>query len=396
MRFLKTTVPTLLLAAAALCGAVEVGAKSAAVFDAATGRMLWGKDPDTPRYPASTTKILTGLLIAERCSPDEVIVAPPDTETVTGSSMHLHPGERVSARHLLAAILLRSANDGCHAAAVHLAGSDAAFAQLMNERARQIGCTASHFNNPHGLNDKNHTTTARDLGRIACEAMRNQWFAETARQRKWLLERSANQEDLWLFNKNKLLAADPTVDGVKTGYTTEAGHCFVGSATRGGVRVVTVVLDSPDWKKDTRNLLEWAFRTHGERTVVRKGAPAPLVKVEGGVEPAVPTVTSESLRMLVPLGTQPELRATLIPLRGAKAPVRAGQTVAAVKFEDGKGWSATVPLVAAADVPQATLAQRATRRPLLLVAACGVPIAWVFARRKASKSRRRRYVRPRW
>ncbi|MFN3682311.1 MAG: D-alanyl-D-alanine carboxypeptidase family protein [Fimbriimonadaceae bacterium] len=395
MRLLRTTVPTLILAATALAGAVEVGAKSAAVFDAATGRMLWGKDPDTPRYPASTTKILTGLLVAERCQPDEVIVAPPDTETVTGSSMHLRPGERVTARHLLAAILLRSANDGCHAAAVHLAGSDAAFAQVMNERARQIGCTGSHFNNPHGLNDKNHTSTARDLGRIACEAMRNEWFAETVRQRKWLLERSANQEDLWLFNKNKLLAADPTVDGVKTGYTTEAGHCFVGSATRGGVRVVTVVLDSPDWKKDTRNLLEWAFRTHGQRTVVRKGASAPPVPVQGGAERAVPTVAAESLRLLVPLGSRPELRATMVPT-ALRAPIRRGQVVATVRFEDGRGWSGEVPLVAAADVPEATLAQRVARRPLVLAAACGVPLAWVYVRRKASRSRRRSYGRRRW
>ncbi len=388
--------PTLILAAAAIAGAVDVGAKSAAVFDAATGRMLWGKDPDTPRYPASTTKVLTGLLLAERCRPDDVIVAPPDTETVTGSSMHLRPGERVTARHLLAAILLRSANDGCHAVAEHLAGSDDKFAELMNERAREIGCTNTNFRNPHGLNDKSHTTTARDLGLIACEAMRNEWFAETARQRKWLLERSANQEDLWLFNKNKLLAADPTVDGVKTGYTSEAGHCFVGSATRGGVRVVTVVLDSPDWKKDTRNLLEWAFRTHGERTIVREGAPAPPVAVADGVESTVPTVAGASLRMLVPMGSRPTLRATLLPSRRLVAPIRAGQPVGAVRFEDGQGWTGTVPLVAARDVPRATLAQRAGRRPLLLAAMCGVPIAWVFARRRAARTRRRRYVRARW
>ncbi|MCX7801325.1 MAG: D-alanyl-D-alanine carboxypeptidase [Fimbriimonadales bacterium] len=392
MRLGRFIPATLTLAAAAFGSAVDVGAKSAAVFDAATGRMLWGKDPDTPRYPASTTKILTGLLLVERCQPDEVITAPPDTETVTGSSMHLRPGERVTARHLLAAILLRSANDGCHALAVHLAGSDAEFAELMNERARQIGCTNSSFNNPHGLNDKAHTSTARDLGLIACVALRNPWFAETARQRKWLLERSANQEDLWLFNKNKLLGADPTVDGVKTGYTTEAGHCFVGSATRSGVRVVTVVLDSPDWKKDTRNLLEWAFRTHGVRTVVRQGAPGPKVPVRAGSAKAVPTAAAAPLKLLVPLGSSPRLKATLVAPSALQAPVRAGQPVGEVRFEDGRGWSAAVPLSAAADVPRAP---RLTQSPLFLAAACGVPLAWAFVRRRAARSRRRRSQRGR-
>jgi len=129
--------------------------------------MAVSKNADIPRYPASTTKVMTGLLLAENTLPEDTIVAPSDVDAITGSKMHLKPGEKVSAGDMLYALMLRSANDGCYAVALHISGSVPAFAKLMNQRAQELGCTHTHFHNPNGLNDTQHLTTAHDLAMIA-------------------------------------------------------------------------------------------------------------------------------------------------------------------------------------------------------------------------------------
>ncbi|MBA3725734.1 MAG: D-alanyl-D-alanine carboxypeptidase, partial [Armatimonadetes bacterium] len=129
-----------------------VGAKSAIVMDAATGAILFEKDARATRYPASTTKVMTALLLIELVKPGTMITAPLDVKQVTGSSLHLKPGEQLTREDALYALMLRSANDVAHTVAVHIAGSDAKFAALMNKRAAELGCVNTHFRNPHGLN----------------------------------------------------------------------------------------------------------------------------------------------------------------------------------------------------------------------------------------------------
>ncbi|RYG17024.1 D-alanyl-D-alanine carboxypeptidase, partial [bacterium] len=212
---LMTLVPALLLSPtpAGLAGAQPTPptALSAIAIDAASGKVLWSKDPDTARFPASTTKIMTGLLLAEHCKPDDVIVAPWDVATVKEASMHLRPKEKVKAKDMLAALMLRSANDGCYAVAVQLAGSVEKFSDMMNERARQIGCTGTHFHNPNGLNDPEHYTTARDLALIGREAMKNPLFASVVKTYKIKIDRNINKKDTWMVNHNKLLPKDATM-----------------------------------------------------------------------------------------------------------------------------------------------------------------------------------------
>ena len=222
------TLPTALLLLPVVAGAVEaapqpVGALSATAIDAASGKVLWSKDPDAPRFPASTTKIMTGLLLAERLKPTDTITAPWDVALVKESSMHLKPFERLSARDMLTALMLRSANDGCYAVAVRLAGSVDKFADMMNARAKEIGCTGTHFHNPNGLNDPQHYTTAHDLALIGREAMRNPLFASVVKTYKARIDRSINVKDEWMVNHDKRLLKDPTCDGIKTGWTVPAG-----------------------------------------------------------------------------------------------------------------------------------------------------------------------------
>ncbi len=248
-----------LLASATELPPLDVAAPSAVIIDAESGEVLWSKDSDHARFPASTTKIMTALLLIEKCDPDDIITAPKGIETVKESSMHLVAGETVTARDMLYALLLRSANDGCVAVADHISGSVPEFVSLMNQRARQLGCTNTHFDNPNGLNDNVHTISAHDLAIIAREAMSHPEFADVVRLTKHKITRSINQKDLWMVSKNKWLRKDPSADGIKTGWTIPAGHCYVGSATRHGFRVITVVLHSEHWQLDHQKMLRWAF-----------------------------------------------------------------------------------------------------------------------------------------
>ncbi|HRF58653.1 MAG TPA: D-alanyl-D-alanine carboxypeptidase family protein [Fimbriimonadaceae bacterium] len=334
----------------------HLSAASAIVLDADTGKVLFAKDADTARFPASTTKIMTTLLLLERCKPDDIIVAPPDVEKVKQASMHLKPGERVKVRDMAYALMLRSANDGCYAVACHISGSVEAFAKLMNERAKEIGCTQTQFNNPHGLNDTKHTISARDLALIAREAMRIPTFREIVRTQKKPIVRSTNLEDLVMINKNRLLKAEPTYEGIKTGWTIPAGKCFVGSATRNGYRLLTVVLKSDDWVKDTKLLTDWAFRGHDRLVFFRPGevVGAPAI-VRGGQKERLQVSTPVPGRSVVPKGLSrfADYRMEWEPL---DAPVRKGQRVGELVFTDAGGFEQRLPLEAAEDIEPATIA----------------------------------------
>ena len=262
---------------------LDVSAPSAIVISAETGQVLWSKDANTPRFPASTTKIMTALLLIERCRADEVITAPKGIKDVKESSMHLEEGEQISAHDMLYALLLRSANDGCVAVADHISGSVPAFAALMNQRAKELGCTATHFDNPNGLNDPNHTISAHDLALIAREAMTHPEFRDVVRQVKHRITRTIDQKDTWMVSRNKWLRKDPTADGIKTGWTVPAGHCYVGSATRRGFRVITVVMHSAHWEADHKKMLHWAYATFQPETLTSPDHPLtmPAKTVDG-------------------------------------------------------------------------------------------------------------------
>lgn len=333
----------------------DVSAASAIVIDADSGKVLYQKNADTPRFPASTTKVMTGLLLVEKVQPDEEIVAPSDVEKVTGSKMHLKPGERVPARDMLYALMLRSANDGCYAVAQHVAGSVPAFAKLMNQRAQEIGCTHTNFHNPNGLNDPLHVTTAHDLALIAREAMKYPEFQQAVKTQKYVVQRSINQSDTLMVNKDKLLMMDPTSEGIKTGWTNPAGHCFVGASTRNGYRVISVVLKSDDWKGDTQTLWNWAFQSH-DREMIRSAAdPLEEVPVIGGAEDKVPVVAARDIFLTVPKGKQVNYQIKVNPAENLEAPIMPGDRVGTVLVTDEQGAKMYIPALALKEVPRKSL-----------------------------------------
>jgi len=331
----------------------KVSAASAIVIDAESGKVLWQKDPDASRYPASTTKIMTAMLLLEHCTPDEIIVAPPGIEKVTESSMHLKPGERITAGDMLYALMLRSANDGCVAVADHIAGSVPKFAEMMNEKAKELGCTNTHFDNPNGLNDDKHTTTAHDLAIIARAAMRYPAFAQAVRTTKHVIKRDpAVSKDTLMYNHDHYLMKDPTADGIKTGWTVPAGRCFVGSATRDGYRIITVVLKSKDWQKDHTAMLDWAFADHEREYAFKKDQVLGPLPVQGGAAPSVNLVPSFNpvhiWRKEVPKNLQVKFDhpATI------QAPVKKGEKLGEMTLVDEDGFTQKVDLLAAEEVKE--------------------------------------------
>jgi D-alanyl-D-alanine carboxypeptidase (penicillin-binding protein 5/6) len=238
-------------------------ARSALVLDVNDGSTLFAKDPDRRMFPASTTKVLTAVLAIESGRLDETVTIRRTDVKVVPSSINLVPGERIVLRDLVYGLLLRSGNDAARAIARHLAGSQVKFAERMNARARELGCTGSHFVNPHGLPDARHYTTARDLGRIMRHAMQLPEFRSITGTQHY---RSASSHAVRHFdNKNKLLRLYDGATGGKPGYTRAAQQTLVASAKRQGHEVVVVCLHSVGkslWSDATR-LLDIGFQRLG-------------------------------------------------------------------------------------------------------------------------------------
>lgn len=242
--------------------AAESGACAEIVAEANTGRILYNFNGDRTLPMASTTKILTALIIIEDCDPDAIVTVPAECTGVEGSSIYLTPGEKISVKNLLYGLMLRSGNDCAETLAVYHSGSIEKFAERMNARASLIGARHSHFTNPHGLPDVNHYTTAEDLAMIACRSMRNPVFREIVCCKRAVVPDGGCGYARELINKNKFLYNYEGANGIKTGYTKAAGRCLVSSAEREGMQLVCVVLDCPDMYARSGALLDTAFEKY--------------------------------------------------------------------------------------------------------------------------------------
>jgi len=271
----------------AVVTAPQVHSRYAILIDAATGKVLWARNAKTKRSIASTTKIMTAILLLERGRLSDTVTATNDVKGIEDSSLHLSPGEKISVHDLLYAMLLRSANDTAVAGADYIAGSLPAFADLMNAKAKEIGAQNTHFVTPNGLYAPGHYSTAHDMAKIAAYAVNTlPTFNEIVHTQKFKVQRSVHTRDVWVKNTaTKFLKDFPGADGIKTGYIHQAGHCFVSSATRKvngrPWRLIAVALDSPICREDDISLLNYGFSQFTPKTVVKKGDPLGTVNVPG-------------------------------------------------------------------------------------------------------------------
>ncbi len=243
----------------------------ALIMEMKSGQVLWSQNKDMRLYPASTTKILTALLVIERAKLDDIVTVNSNAVGVDGSSIYLSEGEQQTVRDLLYALMLVSANDVAVALAEHVAGSVEAFAELMNERAKQLGATDSHFANPHGLHDPDHYTTPHDLALIARGAMDNSTFRELVKTEEAQIPWPGQPWPRELYNQNRLLYTYDGMLGVKNGFTDEAMQTFVGAAARQGHEILSVIMRTDHIWDDTTALLDHGFALVETRTAADQG-----------------------------------------------------------------------------------------------------------------------------
>jgi D-alanyl-D-alanine carboxypeptidase len=314
-------------------------AQSAVLMDAATGTVLYEKNADERRLIASTTKIMTALVVLENC-PDleKVFQVPAKAVGIEGSSIYLKEGQQVSVRDLLYGLLLKSGNDAAAALAIHCAGSIEGFALMMNGKAKELGMNNSSFENPHGLNADHHYSTARDMAVLTRAAHENDNFS------KIVGSKYAQLNGITIKNHNRMLWSYDGADGVKTGYTINAGRCLVSSATRSGMRLIAVTLnDHNDWADHTA-MLDYGFDNFVLKTACAKGELTGKVPVIGGE--TVNAKAAAMSRVLIAKKDSDKLDIEVMLQKYLWAPVIEGQRVGMITVKlDGKVLD-QIPLLA--------------------------------------------------
>lgn len=313
-----------------------VSARSAILMDAASGEVLFEKNADQKSLIASTTKIMTGLLVAESGNLDEQVSIPEQATGIEGSSLYLKAGEVLTVRQLLYGMMLHSGNDAAVALAMAEDGSVERFVERMNARAAELGLVHTHFSNPNGLDDPENYSTARDLAALACAAMANETF------RQVVSTKSITVGGHSLSNHNKLLWSYDGAVGVKTGFTKAAGRLLVSAAERGGRRLVAVTIDAPDDWNDHAAILDYGFSQYTEQTLVHAGQMLGSAPVIAGTAGAARCAAAQTVTALLWDGEKPEVR-ICVP-RMIFAPVTAGQPAGYAEFRIGKAVIGTVPL----------------------------------------------------
>ena len=278
---------------------------SVLILDPRTGDVIFEKNADVTRYPASTTKILTALIALERCQLDEQVTISYNASHTEGSRIYLLEGEVVTIEQLLYALLVESANDAAIALAEHIGGSVEAFADIMNARAQELGMVNSHFVTPNGLHDDLHYVTPRDLSLVAMEAMKNETFRTMVTTYKYVMGPTNMQsETRYLYNSNKMLVGGPKeyegIQGIKTGYTSVAQASLVAQAERNGMRVMAVIMHTDHYTLFDKmtNVLNYAYNNFAPVNIVPAGQVAKQAKIKKGSENKVPLQLNDAVNVI--------------------------------------------------------------------------------------------------
>ena len=398
----------------------NIRAKSSILADPETGQVFYERAADERAFPASTTKIMTALLVLKYCELDE-------TETCLEEDMDLEPGstlagikvgETLTIHDLLYCLLLPSGNEAANMLARHVAGSVDNFVWMMNQEAIVLGCTGTHFANPHGLHDENHYTTARDLYRIASEAMKDETFAEVVRTAIKTLQETNMQKERQVLSTNQLILrrADPwyykDCKGIKTGTTTPAGACLVSAAEKNGGMLISVLLgcDKDDYTggvrpnfTETKRLFEWGFSNFASQTLMEPDKTIATVDVALSTETDKLSVkTAEGLTAVVPIDLDvDDLTFTYDLPESVRAPISANEKIGSVIISDGNTVYGEIDLIALNSISmsnvlyykdkldnffQSTLF-RVTVFVLIVFFAFCVVLRMMFTRRRAARRR---------
>jgi len=343
--------------AATAGGQPALAAKAWLLMDFDSGEVLGSDNADEPLPPASLTKMMTSFLVEQALRSGKLkkedLVSVSQNAWCRGSStescMYLPLNSQATVIDILRGIIIQSGNDASKAIAEHMAGSEENFAKLMNAEAQRLGMTHTHFVNATGLPDPQHRSSARDLAILARAIIH-----DSADFYPIYAEREFKYNNIKQGNRNALLYTDPTVDGLKTGHTQEAGFCLVTSSKRNGMRLITVILNtnSAQARADqTRTLLGWGFSNFEKATPIQPNTVVTAAKVSFGKADTVPAVLESSWAVTVPRGQQVQTAVQIKP--DLEAPVTKGAVIGKVVATSNGKQVGETPLVAQADVERA-------------------------------------------
>jgi len=350
----------------------KVAAQGAALIDARTGRLLWGKNEEEPMAMASTAKIMTAILVLENCDLDEIVTISRNAARQPEVHMDLKEGEQWKVGDLLSAMMLRSYNDAAVALAEYVSGSGEMFCAEMTEKAQGIGAKDTVFGSPNGLDshlsDAEHHSTAYDMAMIAAYALENETFCEIIAQPEISVSDLDGKHICHVTNADRFLKEYQGALGVKTGYTNKAGHCFVGAAEREDILLVSAVLGSgwgtagkeQKWK-DTKTLMDYGFEKYRNYEAVREGTVFGEVKITDSPMERVETVLSEGYTALFSEEEAESLWLEADLPEVIEAPVTAGEKLGEATLFLGNEKITEIDLLAKTSAPSFTLAERLQR-----------------------------------
>lgn len=339
-------------------------AKAAILIEASTGKVLFEKNADEKLVPASMTKMMSMLLIMESIESgvlkwDQKITVSENASSMGGSQILLETGEKMTVEDLFKGVSIASGNDAVVALAEAIAGSEAGFVDMMNKRAKELGLKNTNFKTPHGLDAANHYSSARDMSTIAKELVKHEKVLEFTSVYEDYLRENTDRK-IWLVNTNKLVRFYDGVDGLKTGYTKDAGYCLTATAKKDGMRIIAVVMGEPDSKtrnKEVSEMLDYSFAQYKVENLLNNKSSLGKYEIDKGSQKYVTIVPKGDATVLRKKGEKTGNATYEVKLNDLKAPIKKGDTVGKLKIKENGKLVRTVDLTTKQDVKKANIGE---------------------------------------
>lgn len=386
---------------------IDINSEAGLLVEVSTGKILYEKNADKIMYPASTTKILTAILVLENCELSDMVTVSQNAISNIPSgyvTCNLHVGEEISVNDLLYALMLPSANDAAFALAEHVGGSVENFSDMMNEKAKEIGCTNTHFVNPNGIHDDNHYTTAHDLYLMANYAMKNETFRTIVSKTEYVLPATNmhSQADRIMYNSNELLNNNSknyyyeNAIGIKTGTTSKAGSCLVAESSKNNMELISVTLNGGttnglnDRFTDSKKLFDYGYENYDFDNITEKNATISTTEIENGTKDTknLSLVAENDISVLYNINLDLSTITPEITLNeNLLAPISEGEIVGTAKY-NVDGIEYTTNLLAGSNVEKKLDIS-------IIILICGILLLFISVRilRKNKKHRNKRKYR---
>ena len=327
----------------------DVKAAGAVLMEKESGRILWQKNADKAMAPASTTKIMTAVIVLENSSLDKVVTVDKEACTAPKVKMGLKAGERITVEQLLYALMLQSSNDAAVALAIDTAGSVEDFAALMNEKAKNIGCRDTYFVTPNGIDKGEHHSTPHDMALIAAYALDNAEFCRIIGTKR--VDFKTDKNSYSIYNHDRFLSEYPGAIGIKTGFTGKAGHCFAGAAGQNGLTLVSVVFASGwgstgkelKWR-DTKALMDYGFKNYRYAQIAQRGTLVRKIPVKNGREKTLRLVLARDFGTAFKKDEKYSIKCNIPDF--VRAPVKAGQVLGNAEIRINGELAANIDVIA--------------------------------------------------